>query len=476
MVGSRPPLGWDTKLLYGLGAAATGIKTRSFASFLMIFYNQGLGLSAALVSSAIAIATMLDSFFDPLVGQTSDNWRSKWGRRHPFMYVGILPTTVAFFFIWSPPPGLDGIHLFYFLLTCLVTVRLFDTFFELPSVALSAELTDKYNERTLLLSLRKGFEMVAGLLIMIAGLQYFMKEDADGGGGIIARDGYFAYGATASALILIVMVFSALGTHNQIKYLKQPPARRITPFVMLKEMFGSLNNKAFLVIALVGLFYSVCLGIRQGMETYFFIFFWQFSQAQIATLALVNVPGSLIGVALAPFVAHKLGKKWGTVVCWLPAMIVNLTPPVLKVMGLMPDDQNLTFWIIFAENFTTQVFLITASVLVPAMLADCVEESEVKTGRRAEGLLFAADNLSRTFVSGIGVLVTGVMLTVIAFPTDAERGEVPTSVLFNMVGVYTPTVAAFFLAAMALVLFFPITRHRHEENVRKLKDAAVAAQ
>ena len=144
-VGERPPVGLTTKVLYGLGAVANAVKARGLSTFLLIFYNQVIGLPPQMVSSAIFIALIFDAFCDPLVGQISDNFRSPWGRRHPFMYAAALPVSLAFFLIWNPPSGWSNTELFGYMLACLLVIRLFDTFFELPSSALAPELARDYD-------------------------------------------------------------------------------------------------------------------------------------------------------------------------------------------------------------------------------------------------------------------------------------------------------------------------------------------
>ena len=79
----RPKVGLSTKLFYGLGSVAYGVKDNGFSAFLLLFYNQVLGLPAPWVGAAIGIALVVDSVLDPVIGQISDNWRSRWGRRHP---------------------------------------------------------------------------------------------------------------------------------------------------------------------------------------------------------------------------------------------------------------------------------------------------------------------------------------------------------------------------------------------------------
>ena len=79
---TRPRTGLFTKLAYGLGSVAYGVKDNGFQALLLLFYNQVLGLSPYLGGLAILLALAVDSVLDPLVGFISDNWRSRWGRRH----------------------------------------------------------------------------------------------------------------------------------------------------------------------------------------------------------------------------------------------------------------------------------------------------------------------------------------------------------------------------------------------------------
>src|SRR5690606_23283117 len=94
---SRPPLTWRIKILFSVGAMANGIKYRTLGALLLSFYNQVMGMSPAIAASAIFIVTICDAVFDPLVGYMSDNLRSKYGRRHPFMYLSGLPLGLTLF-------------------------------------------------------------------------------------------------------------------------------------------------------------------------------------------------------------------------------------------------------------------------------------------------------------------------------------------------------------------------------------------
>ena len=155
----RSTLTRDTRFFYGLGAAPYGIKDNGFSYFLLIFYSQVLGLSPVMTSAALSIAIVIDAITDPIIGYISDNWRSRWGRRHPFMYLAIVPICVSYAFMWNPPVDVMASEdaLFVYLVVMAVTVRIFLTFFEVPNTALISELTEDYDARTQLMGLRYMF-------------------------------------------------------------------------------------------------------------------------------------------------------------------------------------------------------------------------------------------------------------------------------------------------------------------------------
>ena len=101
----KAPSLW-TKLAYGFGSVAYGVKDNGFSYFLLLFYSQVVGVDARLVGLALTIALMLDALIDPVIGFWSDNFHSKWGRRHPFMFASILPAALLYYSLFNPPAGL----------------------------------------------------------------------------------------------------------------------------------------------------------------------------------------------------------------------------------------------------------------------------------------------------------------------------------------------------------------------------------
>ena len=212
---------FSTRLYYGFGAVANGAKSNGFNYLLLFFYSQVIGLRADLVSLGILIALIFDAVSDPIVGYLSDNTRSRLGRRHPFMYAAGVPVAIAYFFLWSPPELSQG-ALFAYFVTMAILIRLLITFYEVPAIALVAELTDDYDERTEMMSFRYFFAWWGGLTMAVLNYLVFLPEEK---GGLEYVQGWSNYGLTASIVIFLSIYISAIGTHRHIPILKQPPPR-----------------------------------------------------------------------------------------------------------------------------------------------------------------------------------------------------------------------------------------------------------
>jgi GPH family glycoside/pentoside/hexuronide:cation symporter len=151
------------------GLPTTGIISNGIDYFLFFFYSQVVGLSAALTGLALAIALTFEAVSNPLVGYVSDNWRSRLGRRHPFMYASIVPLTVLYVLAWYPPrDGSSQSVLFAYLLTLLILLRLSMALFDVPVRTLVAELTPDYDERTRLASLQTSISWFVSSVMTIA--------------------------------------------------------------------------------------------------------------------------------------------------------------------------------------------------------------------------------------------------------------------------------------------------------------------
>lgn len=467
---TAPPLRLATKLFYAVGSTATNLKLRALSTFLVIFYNQVVGLPPQMVGSILAIALIFDAVLDPVLGQISDNLRSRWGRRHPFMLAAALPYAVCFFLLWNPPTDWSQQALGVYLLVLIFAVRFFDTFFELPHQALAPELARGYDERTNLLALRHFFLVAGGLGMTVLAYQVFLKERADGTGGVLARDGYFAYSLTGALVIFVTILASVFGTASRIPFLAVAPKRTITLKAMAVEIVHTLNNRSFIAMALASMFVAVAVGARNGLEIYFGLYFWELRQSELATLATVSVIGGFLGVFLAPLVGRRLGKKWGTITMFLLVIFVHVTPVSLRLLGLAPANGTPELlWLLYGEEIINATMAAIIAILLASLIADVVEDAEVKTGRRSEGLLLSANSLIRKAVSSGGILAATTVLAFVGFPEKAERGQVAPQVLRDLGLIYIPVILGFYGVAIALISAYTIDRDKHAANLETLR-------
>ena len=163
VTGAKLPM--RVKLIAGFGSVAFGVKDNGFSFFLLIFYNQVLGMDAALVSLALLIALLVDALVDPLLGNLSDRTYTRWGRRLPWLYAAPVPLAVLWVLLWSPPGG--AAPSFAGLVAIAVAVRILLSACEVPSIALVPELTADYDERTTLFRYRFLSGWIGGLGMMV---------------------------------------------------------------------------------------------------------------------------------------------------------------------------------------------------------------------------------------------------------------------------------------------------------------------
>jgi len=458
----------STKLYYGFGAVANGAKSNGFNYLLLFYYSQVIGLRADLVSLGILIALVFDAISDPLVGYISDNTHSKLGRRHPYMYAAGVPVALAYYFLWSPPAW-DETGLFLYFVCMAVLIRTLITFYEIPATALVAELTDDYDQRTEMMSFRYFFGWWGGLTMAVMNYLVFLPEEK---GGLEYVQGWSNYGLTASIVIFISIYVSAIGTHKHIPHLRKPPSSAPFSFTKTKkEIKETLSNRSFFALFVSALLQAVAAGVSTSLSIYFSRHFWELTTTEIGYMNLPYFFSAFIALMLAPRVSRWLGKKKGGMTVLGLAFAMAPMPYILRVLGLFPENGTDTlFWTLVVFNTVEVTLIIMSSSLIAAMIADVVEDSEVKTGRRSEGIFFAANSFAQKAVNGLGVVVAGQILAIIQFPTKAKPGQVPEETLFDLAYIYVPTLLFFYLFALAVLSVYKINREDHSENLRKLAE------
>src|SRR5580693_2179987 len=168
-------LGLGTLAAYGAGSMVADTTAFGLNTLLLFYLTIVCGLSGSAAGLALGIALVVDAFVDPVVGSLSDNSRSRHGRRHPFMLASVLPMVVTFGLLFSVPHGLSGLALFGYALAALLSLRVAISFFYVPYMALGAELTDDYAERSRVVAGRVFFTVIGGVSAAILMWGVFLK-------------------------------------------------------------------------------------------------------------------------------------------------------------------------------------------------------------------------------------------------------------------------------------------------------------
>jgi Na+/melibiose symporter-like transporter len=339
VVAQKDRVPWTTKFVYGIGTIAFGIKDNGFNALLMIYYNQVIGLPAAWVGAAIMIAMVADAVLDPVVGQCSDSIRTKWGRRHPFMYASILPVGIFYLLLWLPPAGASDPVLFAWLLLIASATRIMIGVYEIPSTALLAEFTQDYDERTELVAFRFFFGVIGGILMGIFVFTVIFADEPTAPGGLLDPVGYSSYAWIAAPLMATAIFISSIGTHRQIAGLDlPPPPPRQSLLTTAKDMVATLFHRVNAPILIGSIFGSMSGGLNAALTIYMQTYFWELSANRIAVLTASGLLGMVLAFIIVLPLSKWFGKKWTTLSLYALTLAGITIPVGLRHVGCCGSD------------------------------------------------------------------------------------------------------------------------------------------
>lgn len=456
---------------YGFGAAAYGVKDSGFGTFLLLFYNQVIGLPPGQVGLVIMIALLIDATIDPAVGFFSDRTRTRWGRRHPWMYVSALPIAIGWLLLWNPPALSQPMTLLW-LFAAAVVVRSAVSCYEVPAAALIAELSSDYDERTRITAYRYLFGWAGGLLMLVGAYAWFLKPTAEYANGLLNPDGYSQFALAGAIFMVVAILVSALGTHREIPHLPKPPIERGTLRDSFRALGRTLNNRAFVILMLAGVCAYANQGINYALSNYLYSYVWGITGDTFVLITLALFAGVLIAFFAAPRLGRRGSKPGIATVAVVLAVAIVTAPYWLRLAGLFPEPGSpalLPMLLLFFAGGTA--LNVTAFILGASMMADVVEDSEARTGRRSEGVFFAGSFFVQKCTSGIGIFAAGAILAVAGFPDKATPGQVPAATIDRLTLIYVAIYVVLGLLAALCFTRFPFGRAEHEARIARLAAA-----
>ena len=456
------------KIFHGLGSIAYGVKDNGFSTFLLLFYNQVVGLDARLVSLALTIAMIADAFADPLIGYFSDRTRTRWGRRLPWMYACAVPLGFAWMLLWVDPQGFGNATFFYLLVTAFF-VRILVSAVEVPNAALIPELTSDYDERTAIMRFRYLFGWAGGLLLLFLAYDVFLVPTAEHPVGQLNPEGYWNYGLFGAVLMVAAVLLAAIGQHKHVAHYPKGRVAEKHKGGAFGEIYEALSYPAALILLGGAAFAYISQGITFSISNYLYIFVWKFSAEAFALYPWILMASVVASFFLVTPLVARFGKKSVVIFSGIAGMLFWISPFVVKLAGLWPQTgTNLSTALVFAFSFFSNCLSVMAMIAAQSMVADLVEASEMKTGKRSEGVFSAGWFFVQKCGVGVGILLSGLIVHGSGLPEKADPTKVSPLVVENMMMFYAVAVAI--LAIIGAIIFrsFPISRTDHEERLRIL--------
>ncbi|MFP6808840.1 MAG: MFS transporter [Pseudomonadales bacterium] len=473
-------IGLTTKSAYGIGQFAEGLNNTSFGLFILFYYNQVLGVSGTLCGLALGIALVFDAITDPLAGSLSDNWQSRFGRRHPFMYASAIPLAFCFYALFSPP-DLNEMAMFAWLVVFSILTRASMTLYHVPHIALGAELTSNFEERTVIVGVRQAFGTLGSLIAVILAFRIFFVESDEFLNGQLNPSAYPPFAAVLCIMMVVTIWLSAIGTHKEIPNLPPGPKNPL-PFSftrVFEETRLALENRSFRWLFLGVIIVFLMVGVDGALNLYMNTFFWELTAADMTYYQVATPIGVILGTFLTKHIHAIWDKKPGVVYGTAFWAICQIIPVVLRLLDWFPENGTSTLvWALVSIKFIQGVGVVQALVSFGSMVADITDEHELKTGKRQEGIFFGAVSFSNKSASGLGTLVAGIALDLIGWPTGEgvkTAADVPADALFNLGMLFGPIVAGFAVVSVWCYNHYDLTRESHQKILDQLVVKRAAA-
>jgi Na+/melibiose symporter-like transporter len=466
---AAPPLGGATKAWYAAGQFAEGLKNEAFTLFLLFYYTAVLGLPGGLAGQAILIALLFDAVIDPLLGVVSDRWSSRWGRRHPFFYASVVPLGICFYLTFAPPAGLSHGELFAWLTGFAIATRAAMALFIVPHLALGAELSTDYEERTTIVTLQfvftRGGHAIAGMLAFL----WFFRPTADYAEGRFNPEAYPALALTLSVMMVVSILLSAWRTQHRIPWLPRPDASATQHGVipaMLRDFRELWRNGSFRALFIGLLLTFVAFGVVTSLGLHFATYFWRVSNLELLVWGIFTGIGIFGGLPVWRAIAARIDKKptfmWGLVMF----TVFSAGPALLELMGGWPAKESALYVPLWCATTGLAAHFGIASTMVTgrSMMADVTDEDALLHGRRREGVFFGAVSFSAKAAFGVGSLIAGLVVQAVGL----EAGQAPETAgprIVHGLGL-TFALSLLVLCGLSLGFFsrFAITRERHAQT------------
>ena len=446
------PLG--ERITYGFGDLASCLFWQTTVLYLLFFYTDVFGLTAAAAGMMIFVSRLLDAFFDVVIGMSADRTRSRWGKFRPYILFGAVPLSVAAVLAFTTPAFGDTGKLVYAYVTFIVFMFLYSAV-NIPYNALLGVISGDPAERTSASSFKFIGAFLACSIVGATALpltKYLSPDNAAKGWQMTMT----LYGV-AAVILFFITFFS---THERI----QPIAKEKTSIT--RDLGDLTRNVPWMLLFAATILFLLFVCIRMSVTTHYFKYYIGEQEVTLfgtthkygfeVLASAFNTIGSvfaILGVFLVPWFARLVGGKKALLSLFITAMVCTGAFYFLKPADLL--------WI-FALQMIGSLAGGPISTLLWVMYADTADYSEWKTGRRATGLVFSASIMSNKIGWAIGFMIAGLILSTTGFKANIVQNM---DVLNGLKAMMSVIPVAIGLVALVLLFFYRLD----EPTMKKIK-------
>jgi GPH family glycoside/pentoside/hexuronide:cation symporter len=463
-------------LSYSLGECANSLVMNGIFGFAMLFYTKSLGLDPTWAGLAMSVSVFWEAITEPVMGHISDNTRSRWGRRHPYILVGGLLMAVCSYLIWTVPDFCRGsqMGIFWYLVGMNLLLRTGLTMFFIPYMALGFEMCTDYQGRSRLQGIRQIFNMAANFAGPAMAWVFFFGGKGNTQATAIEAN-YHHMGATFAGATAVFVVLVCILTFRWREDTSHAP--RASDHGWFREFF--LEMKTILadpnprwVFAFI---FIVCVGMVIVSSLQMFVYddfmgfpAWQKSIAHGSTMI-----GMALGALVSMGLTRRFDKKGAVLLGGAISITGNLMLAALFLTGIIKPDSTLTlggvtfplalilFVIFHASYWFGNGIMLPVST---AMMADVSEVRRLKSGEVKDGGYSSVFSLAMRMAISFSLIVAGWCLSGIGYqvPKDGEAVTQTPEAIWKLGMVTFVIGAAICLVSLLAIRLYPITRERME--------------
>lgn len=476
--GATGALRLSTKVLYGVGGMTEAIKAFSFGVFLVFFYTTVAGVPGTLVGLAAAIGLGWDAVIDPIIGFLSDRTPSAVMRRHGFMVVGAIMSGLAFWSVFRPPAFLSVTGLVAWLIVITLVLRTAMSCFTVPYQALGAELSSDYDERTSVAAYRAAGGLAGSLIAAVLAFGVFLPAGSSAAGAQFRREAYSRMGVGLGSVMTLAALIAVLGTLG-LRGRDRDRGTSVNAGTSARVAFGpglivALQQPAFRSLVLSSSLFFLAIIISASTSMHYLTWYAGIGDTRsVGIFQLAFYIGALAGIGLWMALARRVDKHRLYCSAMLATGLILAGAYVFVGKGRLLGTGHLLP--LCLGHGLAGLWASALWVLPSSIVADVVDEDELVTGERREGIFFGLSSCALQVAAGIALIATGVLLEHFARLVPGSTHQSAETI--ERIGMLFGLLPAALVTASALLLVrFPLTRGRVRAVQAELTAAREARQ